>query len=49
MTREERKRNNRRWFAIRLGLFIVGVAAFLLLVVGTECLADAVVALTWNG
>ena len=49
MTREERKRYNRKWFAIRLGIFIVAAAAFFLLLVGTEYLADAVVAMTWHG
>lgn len=49
MTREERKRANRIWFAIRLGLFVAGLAAFFLIMVGTGYLADAVVALTWNG
>lgn len=49
MTREERKRANRIWFAVRLGVFVVGLSAFFLIMVGTEYLSDAIVALTWNG
>lgn len=49
MTREERKRYNRRWLAVRIAAFIFCAAAFLLILIGTESLADAVVALTWNG
>lgn len=49
LTREERKRYNRRWFVVRLVAFLVAVAAFLLLVVGTGYLADAAVAMTWKG
>jgi len=47
-TREE-KRRDRNWFVARLAVFIVGVAAFLLLMVGTGYLADAAVAMTWKG
>lgn len=47
MTREERKRYNRRWFAVRLLIFIVGAALFVGAMVGTGYLADALVAWTW--
>lgn len=40
-TREE-KRRDRNWFLARLAVFIVCMAAFLLILVGTECLAEAV-------
>ncbi len=49
MTREERKRYNRRWFWVRLGVFLIGVAVFFLIFAGAEYLADVVLALTWNG
>ncbi len=49
MTREERKRHNRKWLAARIAAFVFCAAAFLILLIGIECLADAAVALTWNG
>lgn len=48
-TREEIKRDNRKWFVIRLGVFLVAAAVFTLLMVGTGCLADVAVAMTWKG